>query len=209
MRPRSQSNTEVEHCGCVIVEFSFSTTTIGNQVHTAGTPDILNLTEHLEKYGIEGSKITSFKFQVKASKDANVFLSSSTTMDSTMPFYDVNLGAHDNTKTQLVRRLDDSLSTTPFTKEWKAGFDRHRLKNTEFRDFWVSWYGGIIKHGRGPVVGDDIIGEWADPNPFPVKSIGVLNSFNTQGDWIIHVTVGAPLEVVVDSAETAEEGGFT
>ncbi|CAC5398571.1 unnamed protein product [Mytilus coruscus] len=150
---------------------------------SGSTPDILDHAMHLNKYGVEGSKITFFTFQVKASRDANIYLSSSTTMDSTIPFYDVNFGAHTNRKTQLVRRKDNLL-TTPFSTSWNAVIDRHRLKGWEFRDFWVSWDGGVIKNGRGSV-----IGEWTDPNPFLVKSIGVLNSYNSNGDWIIQSTV--------------------
>ncbi|VDH97091.1 Hypothetical predicted protein [Mytilus galloprovincialis] len=110
-------------------------------------------------------------------------------MDSAMPFYDINFGAYTNTKTMLVRRTDDNLFPKPFTTTWDTVIDRHRLNYEEFRDFWVSWDGGIIKHGRGSVIGVDIIGEWADSDPFPVSSIGVLNSYKTAGDWIIHTTV--------------------
>ncbi|XP_071124306.1 C3 and PZP-like alpha-2-macroglobulin domain-containing protein 8 [Mytilus edulis] len=123
-----------------------------------------------------------------ASRDANVYLSSSAIMDSAMPFYDINFGAYTNTKTMLVRRTDDNLFPKPFATTWDTVIDRHRLNYEEFRDFWVSWDGGIIKHGRGSVIGVDIIGEWADSDPFPVSSIGVLNSYKTEGDWIIHTT---------------------
>ncbi|CAG2226466.1 unnamed protein product [Mytilus edulis] len=171
-----------------MVDFSLTTTDNGRQVDSRSTIDILDYSEHLDKYGIEGSKITSLKFKVKASRDANVYLSSSPSMDSAMPFYDVNFGAHINTKTLLIRRKDNLL-TTPFRKSWDTLIDRHCLNSSEFRDFWVSWDKGIVKHGRGTVIGDDLIGKWIDPNAFPVRSIGVLNSYDSEGDWIIHATV--------------------
>ena len=170
-----------------MVDFSLTTTDNGRKVDSCSTLDILDYSEHLDKYGIEGSKITSLKFKVKASRDANVYLSSSPSMDSAMPFYDVNFGAHANTKTLLIRRKDNLL-TTPFKKSWDTVIDRHCLNSSEFRDFWVSWDRGIVKHGRGTVIDDDLIGKWIDPNPFPVKSIGVLNSYDSEGDWIIHAT---------------------
>ncbi|XP_071128242.1 uncharacterized protein [Mytilus edulis] len=172
----------------LVVEFKFSATDNGQQMTSGSTPDILDHAVHLDKYGVEGSKITSFTFQVKASRDANIYLSSSTTMDSIVPFYDVNFGAHTNTKTQLIRR-NDNLLTPIFSTSWNTVIDRHILKSWEFKDFWVSWDGGVVKHGRGTVIGDDLIGEWTDPNPFEVKSIGVLNSYNSNGDWIIQSTV--------------------
>ncbi|XP_052075937.1 uncharacterized protein LOC127714027 [Mytilus californianus] len=120
-----------------------------------------------------------------------------------MPLYDVNFGAHDNTKTLVIRRKDNLL-TTPFTMSWNTVIDRHCLNSSEFRDFWVIWDRGIVKHGRGTVIGDDLIGEWTDPNPFPVKSICVLNSYNSKGDWIIHAT-GLVVEFTFSSTDDGQQ----
>ena len=57
------------------------------------------------------------------------------------------------------------------------------LNIDEDRPFWVSWEGGYIEVGKGPVRGRDRILAYQDPEPRTVHHVTFGTGWGTTGHW--------------------------
>ena len=172
------------------VNFKISTPNAG-PITPGYTANLLDYSVHLHQYGLDASSLTSLKFKVKACFDANVYLSNSIVMDSSMPFYEVSIGGYGNTKMAMRRRSDDSLQPGTIIDVFPGGKTtdayRDRLDCLTYMPFWVSWKRGHLKLGSGNTVDGNIIGDWVDPSPFKVNSIGISTTWGSTGQWKIKI----------------------
>ncbi|CAG2197162.1 NUP49 [Mytilus edulis] len=126
-------------------------------------------------------------FEVKACKHVALYASSSDNKDSTKPLYEIAIGAAHDTRTFIRRRNDASLQES--SRVTKQQYIENMLNCSEYRPFWISWEAGIIIVGSGNVVGDNVIVSWIDPNPFIVKSLGILTLDMEVGEWKVFIPV--------------------
>ncbi|XP_052101921.1 uncharacterized protein LOC127735695 [Mytilus californianus] len=123
-----------------------------------------------------------------------VILASTSSMNSSKPFYQLILSGdsnHDgNWELNLRRREDKALQQNRYDFAFKTiNEERYRLNCNEYRTFWVSWKEGKIKLGRGKQTGNDEIFWYTDNDPFVIREIGVINAWGSTGKWKIPITI--------------------
>ncbi len=59
------------------------------------------------------------------------------------------------------------------------------LNANTFKEFWVSWKGGVIKVGRGFFIGKDVFMEKPFPSGINVNFLALFNGYGTGGQWKI------------------------
>ena len=60
------------------------------------------------------------------------------------------------------------------------------LSPTAFRHFWASAANGIIRLGRGNVVGFNVLLQWQDPNEvLDLHWAAVATGWGSEGDWVL------------------------
>ena len=64
------------------------------------------------------------------------------------------------------------------------------LSDTEYRRFWITWDGGLIKIGRHQ---ETAFFEWQAPDELPVHYVGFA-SYDDTADWKLHSFCDAPWE---------------
>lgn len=121
---------------------------------------------------LDGKKSTVFK--VKACNDAHVALSRTLGMTS-MHTYEVVLGAYGNTKS-LIRNATQGT-------EWVSLDTPGILNCTTMLTFWLSWDAGLVKVGRGGVIGSNEFMYWQDPNPYSVHALGISSGWGAVASW--------------------------
>ena len=174
----------------VRVDFNISTPNSG-VVGPGLTKNILDYSVHLHQYGLDTGRLTSLIYRVKACFDVNVYLSNSLVMDSSMPLYEVSVGGYYNTTLLMQRRSDDSLQPGTIIDVFPEGkisnADSDHLNCNKYVSYWVSWKRGHIKLGSGNTVDVNVIGDWVDPFPFTVRSIGISTAWGSTGKWKIKI----------------------
>ncbi|XP_071086461.1 uncharacterized protein [Haliotis cracherodii] len=115
----------------------------------------------------------SFKFKVEASNDAHVAL---LTYDGEtgQNMYEIVLGGFSNTRSVIRNSRQGTNRVETFHSP---------LSSTEFRDFWISWEGGVISVGTGTTVGAGQFMTWTDPAPYDVNYLAVTTGFGSSGSW--------------------------
>ncbi|XP_046325976.2 uncharacterized protein LOC124110679 [Haliotis rufescens] len=116
---------------------------------------------------------TSFKFKVQASNDGHVAL---LTYDGEtgQNMYEIVLGGFSNTRSIIRNSRQGTNRVETFHSP---------LSSTEFRDFWISWEGGVISVGTGTTVGAGQFMTWTDPAPYDVNYLAVTTGFGSSGSW--------------------------
>ena len=62
------------------------------------------------------------------------------------------------------------------------------LSPVEFRAFWISWDGGIIRTGSGRDPTQREFLSWRDPSPFDVNYISVSSGWESTAIWIFGIS---------------------
>ena len=57
------------------------------------------------------------------------------------------------------------------------------LSCNEYRPFWISWGGGVIRCGTGLTVGENTYMIYDDPNPTEVNKVAISTGFGATGNW--------------------------
>jgi hypothetical protein len=154
-------------------------------------PFLLDLSAHMGVFGLPVVGIKEFIFQTKTCNDAGIYLSNSIGMDSSKPFYELVLGGFAGAKSCIGRRNDDLLLPTSWFAAFPTCLQWVNLMDVpvcyEYRPYWISWADGYIQLGRGSVINVNRIAGWTDPNHFEVKSIGIITTWGSSGDWIVRI----------------------
>ncbi|XP_038157657.1 C3 and PZP-like alpha-2-macroglobulin domain-containing protein 8 [Cyprinodon tularosa] len=128
------------------------------------------------QYVKKPSKMKQFDVAVKTHNDAHIALSASPHDSAEM--FEIVLGGKQNTRSWIsLGKMGDPLVSvsTPGLLSWN-----------EFRSFWISWKGGVIKVGHGlHSSNESIILEWAGQIPGQVQHIGFSTGWGSVGEFKI------------------------
>jgi len=59
--------------------------------------------------------------------------------------------------------------------------------------FWVSWFSGHIKVGRGNIVDEQLFMDWLDPEPLTVTFFSITTGWSATGLWQFSNVEGFPI----------------
>ncbi|XP_061175873.1 uncharacterized protein LOC133184808 [Saccostrea echinata] len=129
----------------------------------------------LSKHGISTCNPVkdNLVFAVRACNDAHVALLEKDT-DDTNKLYEIVLGGWGNTRSCLRKGKQ---TTCLVNHQEKI------LHCDEALYFWVSWNKGIVKVGKGRVVGTDEILSYTDPSPIKIRYFAVSGGFGASADF--------------------------
>ena len=117
-------------------------------------------------------------FTVRAKNDAHLgFFSEkkSCKINCTNEMYEIVIGGWDNSKS-VIRRGSQGSS--------KVERVMHSLLNpNEDRPFWADAKNGLIRLGKGKVIGSNIIIKWQDNQPLDPSYVGFMTGWGSTGVW--------------------------
>ena len=119
-------------------------------------------------------------FTVDAKHDAHVgFFSEkkSCPINCLNEMYEIVIGGWDNSQSVIRRGSQGS------NKDLKATLNI--LKSNEDRPFWADAKDGLVRLGKGKVIGSDIVMKWQDNKPFDPSYVGFMTGFGSTGKWKI------------------------
>lgn len=134
-------------------------------------------TEFIEGWldlGIQLSRRKSIRFQVKATRDVFIVLSSGNNTDS--PRYVVLLGRLDGTTSCLVVGGSQCYST----------YIGPVLSGEQYRSFWVTWNEGHVRVGTGETPGNGTIMDHVFTNVYTVRH-ALIRTPGCRGEWVIYL----------------------
>ncbi|XP_071150572.1 C3 and PZP-like alpha-2-macroglobulin domain-containing protein 8 [Mytilus edulis] len=167
----------------LVIENTFTTPNNG-KLNLFEVADFLQYVVDINQYGLDLSGITTLTFEAKACRDANTIMSNSDNGNSSKPIYEFIIGGWENQKSAILRRNDDSLTKS---SQQVVIFNTPDIcKCDEYRQFWISANNGVLMMGKGLIVGINVIAEWTDPDPFTVKSIGII-TWGGIGEWKVQL----------------------
>ena len=67
------------------------------------------------------------------------------------------------------------------------------LRGGKYTQLWADAKDGLVRLGRGKVVGKDVIMEWQDPQPLDVQSMGLMTGWGACGKWRVLTQVNKKL----------------
>ena len=91
--------------------------------------------------------------------------------------YEIVIGGWGNSQSVIRRGSQGS------NKDLKA--THHILKSNEDRPFWADAKNGLVRLGKGKVIGSDIVMKWQDNKPFNPSYVGFMTGFGSTGIWKI------------------------
>ncbi|XP_071150557.1 C3 and PZP-like alpha-2-macroglobulin domain-containing protein 8 [Mytilus edulis] len=167
----------------LVIENTFTTPNNG-KLNLFQVADFLQYVVDINQYGLDLGGITTLTFEAKACGDANTIMSNSDNGNSSKPIYEFIIGGWENQKSAILRRNDDSLTQS---SQQVVIFNTPDIcKCDEYRQFWISANNGVLMMGKGLIVGINVIAEWTDPDPFTVKSIGII-TWGGIGEWKVQL----------------------
>ena len=117
-------------------------------------------------------------FTVRGKNDAHVgFFSEkkSCKINCTNEMYEIVIGGWDNSKS-VIRRGSQGTS--------KVERVMHSLLNpNEDRPFWADAKNGLVRLGKGKVIGSNIIIKWQDNQPLDPSYVGFMTGWGSTGVW--------------------------
>ena len=126
--------------------------------------------------GIQVGDGKAIVFGVDADNDAHVGFFTATRHYHAM--YEIVISGWDNTKTVIRRRNHGPTMVTANT--------RGLLCAGMYTKLWADAKDGLVRLGRGNVVGKRVILKWQDPQPLDVESMGLMTGWGACGKWHFH-----------------------
>ncbi|VDI68844.1 Hypothetical predicted protein [Mytilus galloprovincialis] len=123
--------------------------------------------------GVFSSTESNLKFELKGCKEAHIILSSQ--LIKQPPFYHIGIGLDTNTKTILARE-----SVAYGIVDELLGND---LDCNNFRQFWISWFNGKIRFGKGLNVDVNTILAYDEDCPFAIQNIEISSDIGATLVW--------------------------
>ena len=123
--------------------------------------------------GVFSSTESNLKFELKGCKEAHIILSSQ--LIKQPPFYHIGIGLDTNTKTILARE-----SVAYGIVGELLGND---LDCNNFRQFWISWFNGKIRFGKGLNVDVNTILAYDEDCPFAIQNIEISSDIGATLVW--------------------------
>ena len=117
-------------------------------------------------------------FTVDAKNDAHIgFFSEkkSCPIHCTNEMYEIVIGGWANSQSVIRRGSQGS------NKDLKATLNI--LKSNEDRSFWADAKDGLVRLGKGKVIGYDIVMKWQDNQPLDPSYVGFMTGWGSTGIW--------------------------
>ena len=117
-------------------------------------------------------------FTVDAKNDAHIgFFSEkkSCPIHCSNEMYEIVIGGWGNSRSAIRRGSQGSNKAHPAT----SGI----LNPNEDRPFWVDAKDGLVRLGKGKMIGSDIVMEWQDNQPLEPSYIGFATGWGSTGEW--------------------------
>lgn len=125
--------------------------------------------------GIQLSRRKSIRFQVKATSDLYILLSSGNNTDS--PGYWVVLGGVWNRTGSCLRDKGSPCYST---------YIGTVLSGEQYRSFWVTWNEGHVRVGTGETPGNGTIMDHVFPYVYTVRH-ALIKTYSERGEWVIYL----------------------
>ena len=98
-------------------------------------------------------------------------------------FYEILIGGWSNTQSVIRRKTLGTLDGHAKVTASTAGI----LDPNEDQPFWADALNGLVRLGKGNIIGQNVVMQWQDPNPIIPNSIGFMTGWGTSGDWNIKI----------------------
>lgn len=132
-------------------------------------------TKRYDQMGIQIPASKAIVFELDASNDAHLgFFTASRSLDE---MYEIVISGWGNTKSVIRRRNQGPEKTD-------RASTKGLLSSGSYTHLWADAKGGVVRFGRGDVVGQDVILQWNDPHPLNVTSVGMMTGWGSSGKWI-------------------------
>ena len=89
--------------------------------------------------------------------------------------YEIVIGGWANSQSVIRRGSQGS------NKDLKATLNI--LKSNEDRSFWADAKDGLVRLGKGKVIGYDIVMKWQDNQPLDPSYVGFMTGWGSTGIW--------------------------
>ncbi|XP_049534383.1 C3 and PZP-like alpha-2-macroglobulin domain-containing protein 8 isoform X1 [Anopheles darlingi] len=150
------------------------------QEHCAAVSDASNDCSSIEletedklEYRFVPAGTSCVNFKVRAPNDAHIALTSGP--EESDPMLEVFIGGWKNTKSVIRKNR---------TKPDVAEVETPDILNAgEFRGFWIRWLDNVITVGHEGAAAAFL--SYENPEPFPIKCVGVCTGWGAAGSWLI------------------------
>ena len=145
--------------------------------------------------GIHLSNDKAVIFKVDASNDAHVgFFTSARDLGK---MYEIVISGWGNS-TSVIRRCNQGPSKA-------SANTKGLLCRGRYTQLWADARGGLVRLGRGDVVGKHVIVEWQDPAPLDVESLGLMTGWGASGKWLAK-SIDSSKQMQFDEFDTGDTG---
>ncbi|XP_023932572.1 uncharacterized protein LOC106174824 [Lingula anatina] len=159
-----------------------STLMLGVYGQTATPACLISTPSQYEyKFVRDVSRETNATFEVKAAENAHIILApdlalqTDTSGRTGAPGFEIVIGDNKNSESCIRNGTQGPCLVTVKTPNILDGNGK--------LSFWVSWAKGVIKVGRGKVVGVDTFMQWKSPGSVDVRKMFVATGFGAKGEW--------------------------
>ena len=131
-------------------------------------------------------------FKIKASYDGVLTLMSQANV-ITSHNYVIIISGDNDTKSEIQYLKTTNVIQKPVDFSFPVGatlasHTESLLDPTQYIQFWVSWYGGVVRVGKGQTFNSNEIMSIAMDCPFKVQNIALGGTKSTYVDWLITTT---------------------
>ena len=107
--------------------------------------------------------------------------------------YVIIISGNSNTKSVIQYLKTTNVIQKPIDFSFSVGVTlashtESLLDPTQYIQFWVSWYGGVVRVGKGQTFNNNEIMSISMDCPFEVQNIALGGTKSTYVDWIITTT---------------------
>lgn len=146
----------------------------------------------LSQYGAYPSGNAFITFKIKASYDGVLTLMSQANV-ITSHNYVIIISGDNNTKSEIQYLKTTNVTQKPVDLSFPVGVTlashtESLLDPTQYIQFWVSWYGGVVRVGKGQTFNNNEIMSISMDCPFEVQNIALGGTKSTYVDWLITTT---------------------
>ena len=140
-------------------------------------------TELYEKLGIPLTDYKAVVFELDASHDGHIGFF--TAARDLRKMYEIVISDWDNTQSTIRRGSQGPAMAASCTQGL--------LNAGSYTQLWADANEGLVRLGRGKVVGKDVILEWQDQEPLDVESVGLMTGWGACGKWRVFEQVNEKL----------------
>ena len=102
--------------------------------------------------------------------------------------YWIWLGGYWNTKSGINKKMDTNCCGTWWVTHYKEEETLETseiLSDVEHRSFWTDFENGLVRVGKGDVIGSDILLEWQETDQLAPKYVGFMTGWGSVGSWTL------------------------